>query len=114
MTTSKLCVSSKEVLPARDASKEPKIFDGQNVITPIASNVLLNGCILPQNVVILMHHASFDESGKVIPSTKSSMVVDLLKTWRDPLTGDPKAKVLVLTTFKESHKLLAASFEEES
>ncbi|KEQ77877.1 hypothetical protein M436DRAFT_17923, partial [Aureobasidium namibiae CBS 147.97] len=54
-----------------------------------------------------------NDSGKAIPSTKSSAVVDLVRKWRDPLTGDPQAKVLVLTTYKESHKLLAATFEEE-
>ena len=54
-----------------------------------------------------------NDSGKVIPSTKSSAVVDLVRKWRDPLTGDPQAKVLVLTTYKESRKLLAATFEEE-
>jgi hypothetical protein len=37
-----------------------------------------------------------NERGKVIPSTKSSAVVDLLKKWRDPLTGDSKAKLLSL------------------
>jgi hypothetical protein len=55
-----------------------------------------------------------NESGKVIQSTKSSMVVDLLEKWRDPLTGDPKAKAVVFTTFKESHKILAATFEEKN
>lgn len=54
-----------------------------------------------------------DESGRVIPSTKSSAVIDLVQTWRDPTSGDPKAKILVLATFKESHKLLAATFEEK-
>lgn len=55
-----------------------------------------------------------NDSGKVIPSTKSSAVVDLVKQWRDPVKGDPQAKVLVLTTYVESHKLLSATFEEES
>jgi SNF2 family DNA or RNA helicase len=54
-----------------------------------------------------------NESGKVIPSTKSSAVVELLKSWRDPLTGDPQAKAVVFTSFKDSHKFLAATFEEE-
>ncbi|KAH0367383.1 P-loop containing nucleoside triphosphate hydrolase protein, partial [Aureobasidium melanogenum] len=54
------------------------------------------------------------ESGKVIPSTKSSSVVDLLRSWRDPTTGDPKAKAVVFTSFKDSHKLLAATFAEEN
>ncbi|KAI4754171.1 hypothetical protein E4T52_13669 [Aureobasidium sp. EXF-3400] len=54
-----------------------------------------------------------NESGKVIPSTKSSVVVKLLKSWKDPLTGDPRAKAVVFTWFKESHKFLAATFEEE-
>jgi SNF2 family DNA or RNA helicase len=54
-----------------------------------------------------------NESGKVIPSTKSSVVVELLKSWRDPLTGDPQAKAVVFTSFKDSHKFLAATFEEE-
>lgn len=54
-----------------------------------------------------------NKSGKVIPSAKSLAVVSQLKTWTDPLTGDPQAKVLVFTTFKDSHKLLGASFKEE-
>ncbi|KAG9842966.1 P-loop containing nucleoside triphosphate hydrolase protein, partial [Aureobasidium melanogenum] len=53
------------------------------------------------------------ESGKVIPSTKSSTVVELLRSWRDSVTGDPQAKAVVFTSFKDSHKLLAATFEEE-
>jgi SNF2 family DNA or RNA helicase len=55
-----------------------------------------------------------NEGGKVIPSTKSSGVVELLKTWRDPLAGDPTAKAVVFTSFKESHKLLKATLEQEN
>lgn len=53
------------------------------------------------------------EKGKVIPSTKSSAVIDFLKPCRDSGTGDPRAKAVVFTSFKDSHKLLAAAFEEE-
>ncbi|KAI4854714.1 hypothetical protein E4T45_03858 [Aureobasidium sp. EXF-8846] len=54
------------------------------------------------------------KSGKVIPSTKSSVVVDLIKSWRDPLMGgDPRAKVVVFTMFKECHKFWAATFKQE-
>jgi SNF2 family DNA or RNA helicase len=55
-----------------------------------------------------------NEGGKFIPSTKSSGVVELLKTWRDPLAGDPTAKAVVFTSFKESHKLLKATLEQEN
>jgi SNF2 family DNA or RNA helicase len=54
-----------------------------------------------------------NKNGKVIPSTKSSAVIRQLKAWRDPETGDPQAKTVVFTTFKDSHKLLAASLKEE-
>jgi SNF2 family DNA or RNA helicase len=53
------------------------------------------------------------ESGDVIPSTKSSVVVELLKSWRDPRTGDSQAKAVVFTMFKECHKFLAATFKQE-
>lgn len=54
-----------------------------------------------------------NEEGKVIPSTKSSAVVNYLKAWRGPATGKPEAKVVVFTSFKDSHKLMATTFEEE-
>jgi len=54
-----------------------------------------------------------NEDGKVIPSTKSSEVVKLLKSWKDPHTGDPQAKAVVFTSFKDPQKFLAATFEEE-
>ncbi|KEQ67909.1 P-loop containing nucleoside triphosphate hydrolase protein [Aureobasidium melanogenum CBS 110374] len=54
-----------------------------------------------------------NKSGKVIPSTKSAEVVNLIKTWRDPITGDPSAKVVVFTTFKDALKLLADTFKEQ-
>lgn len=53
------------------------------------------------------------EKGKVIPSTESSAVIDFLKACRDSTTGEPQAKAVVFTSFKDSHKLLAAAFEEE-
>jgi SNF2 family DNA or RNA helicase len=53
------------------------------------------------------------ESGNVIPSTKSSVVVELLKSWRDPRTGDSQAKAVVFTWFKECHKFLVATFKQE-
>ncbi|KAG9529801.1 P-loop containing nucleoside triphosphate hydrolase protein, partial [Aureobasidium melanogenum] len=51
--------------------------------------------------------------GKVIPSTKSSAVVNRLRAWRGPTTGKPEAKVVVFTSFKDSHKLMATTFKEE-
>lgn len=54
-----------------------------------------------------------NKDGKVIPSAKSSAVVTQLKSWKDPLTGDAAAKVLVFTSFKDSLKLLKATFEEQ-
>jgi hypothetical protein len=54
-----------------------------------------------------------NENGEVIHSTKSSVVVELLESLRDSSTGDPQAKVVVFTTFKDSHKFLEAIFEEE-
>ncbi|KAH0174533.1 P-loop containing nucleoside triphosphate hydrolase protein, partial [Aureobasidium melanogenum] len=54
-----------------------------------------------------------NKNSRVIPSTKSSAVVELIRSWRDPLTGNSQAKVVVLTSFKESHKLLAAIFKEQ-
>jgi SNF2 family DNA or RNA helicase len=54
------------------------------------------------------------KSRKVIPSTKSSVAVELIKSWRDPLMGgDPRAKVVMFTMFKECHKFLAATFKQE-
>ncbi|KAG9671706.1 P-loop containing nucleoside triphosphate hydrolase protein, partial [Aureobasidium melanogenum] len=54
-----------------------------------------------------------NKNGKVIPSTKSAEVVDLLRAWRDPVTGDPSAKAVVFTTFKDALKLLADTFKEQ-
>ncbi|KAI4722237.1 hypothetical protein E4T48_01443 [Aureobasidium sp. EXF-10727] len=72
-------------------------------------------CELPMSVYTDQNKKSrwLNESGKVIPSTKSALVVDLLKGWRDPETGDPKAKAVVFTTFKDFHKLLADTFTEQ-
>lgn len=54
-----------------------------------------------------------NKDGKVIPSTKSSAVLELVRSWRDPVIGSPQAKIVVLTSFKAAHKLLAATFKEE-
>ncbi|CAD0106250.1 unnamed protein product [Aureobasidium uvarum] len=54
-----------------------------------------------------------NDSGKVIPSSKSAEVVKLLKDWRDPYSGDPSAKAVVLTSFKDSQRFLADTFREE-
>ncbi|KAK6006894.1 hypothetical protein QM012_005902 [Aureobasidium pullulans] len=51
-----------------------------------------------------------NKCNRVIPSTKSSAVLELIRSWR---TENPQAKIVVLTSFKESHKLLAATFQEE-
>lgn len=53
-----------------------------------------------------------NKSGKVIPSTKSTAVVNRLKEWLVPSMGEPQAKVVVLTSFKDSIRLLAATFKE--
>ncbi|KAI4728460.1 hypothetical protein E4T49_03739 [Aureobasidium sp. EXF-10728] len=52
-------------------------------------------------------------SGKVIHSTKSAEVVKLLKAWRDPISGNPGAKAIVFTSYKDSHNLLRDAFLEE-
>ena len=54
-----------------------------------------------------------NEKGKVIPSTKSSVVVELLMSWRHPGTGGSRAKAVVFTRFKECHKFLGATFREQ-
>ncbi|KAI5199238.1 hypothetical protein E4T39_06344 [Aureobasidium subglaciale] len=51
-----------------------------------------------------------NKNGKVIPSTKSSISVEYLESW---WAADPKAKAVVFTSFKDSHRLLAATFKEK-
>ncbi|KAG9681388.1 P-loop containing nucleoside triphosphate hydrolase protein, partial [Aureobasidium melanogenum] len=52
-----------------------------------------------------------NENGKVIPSTKSSAVVDCIKTWS--AAEDPQAKIVIFTSFRNSHKFLADTFKEQ-
>ncbi|KAH0354796.1 P-loop containing nucleoside triphosphate hydrolase protein, partial [Aureobasidium melanogenum] len=54
-----------------------------------------------------------NQRGKVIPSTKSAEVVHQLTAWRDPVSGNPKAKAVIFVSFKDSHRLLKATFAEE-